>query len=84
MVRFQLRTALIRRYEKRWRERAESAITCWMLDIEDPFEDAADAHIEDCLNEIKRSKYLYQDPSVWTKRNEVHQFLIEMGVITSS
>jgi hypothetical protein len=55
MVRFRLRATLKRKYEKRWLERAKTAIGRWALDIYDSFEDAIDVYVEERRNVINNN-----------------------------
>jgi hypothetical protein len=81
MVQFSKRKALLRQYEKEWKERAESAIARWMLDIDDPIEDAVDMYFaECCVNEINQRQYLFRSLKNCRRHGKIPEFLKEMGV----
>jgi hypothetical protein len=80
MVRFSKRKALLRRYEKEWKERAESAIARWMLDIDNPIEDAVDMYFAECVNEVNQRRYLFRSLKNRRRHGKIPEFLKEMGV----
>ena len=81
MVQFSKRKALLQRYEKEWKERAESAIARWMLDIDNPIEDAVDMYFaEECVNEVNQRRYLFRSLKNRRRHRKIPEFLKEMGV----
>ena len=80
MVRFSPRVAMLRRYEKAWKERVEGTLIRYLLDIDDPTEDCIDMYFVERYQEATECRYFSRGSTYKSRLKKVHDFLLPMGV----
>ena len=80
MVRFSPRIAMLRRYEKAWKERVEGTLIRYLLDIDDPTKDCIDMYFVERYQEATECRYFSRGSTYKSRLKKLHDFLLRMGV----